>query len=75
MNLVLTLVYLQITSDFYHLSKLGPKQLCALAHLGFTPALGTLDYGICKRAGTFISFWVFFQQGRPLFHKEDLSIS
>ena len=29
------------TSEFHHLPRVGPKQLCALAHLGCTCAAGT----------------------------------
>ena len=28
-------------SEFHHLPRVGPKQLCALAHLGCTRAAGT----------------------------------
>ena len=28
-------------SEFHHLPRVGPKQLCALAHLGCTRAVGT----------------------------------
>ena len=29
------------TSEFHHLPRVGPKQLCALVHLGCTRAAGT----------------------------------
>ena len=32
---------LELFSVFYHLSSVGPKQLCVLAHLGCTRAAGT----------------------------------
>ena len=31
------LCILELTSVFHHLSSVGPKQLCALAHIGCTP--------------------------------------
>ena len=33
--------YIQHNLEFYHLSRVGPKQLCALAHLGCTRAAST----------------------------------
>ena len=32
---------LELTSVFHHLPSVGPKQLCALAHLGCTREAGT----------------------------------
>ena len=32
---------LELTLVFHHLPSVGPKQLCALAHLGSTRAVGT----------------------------------
>ena len=32
---------LELTSIFHHLPSIGPKQLCALAHLGCTRKVGT----------------------------------
>ena len=31
-------------SEFHHLTRVGPKQLCALAHLGCTRAAGTSQF-------------------------------
>ena len=36
--------YIKLTLVFHHLPSVGPKQLCALAHLGCTREAGTLDY-------------------------------
>ena len=33
--------YIKLTSVFHHLYSVGPKQLCALAHIGFTRTGGT----------------------------------
>ena len=33
--------YIQHNLEFHHLSRVGPKQLCALAHLGSTREAGT----------------------------------
>ena len=33
--------YIKLTSVFHHLPSVGPKQLCALAHLGCTREAGT----------------------------------
>ena len=33
--------YLRFTPVLYHLPSVGPKQLCALAHLGYTREAGT----------------------------------
>ena len=35
------LCILELTLVFYHLPSVGPKQLCALAHLGCTREAGT----------------------------------
>ena len=35
------LCMLKLTSKFHHLPRVGPKQLCALAHLGYTREAGT----------------------------------
>ena len=34
-------MYIQHNLEFHHLSRVGPKQLCALAHLGSTREAGT----------------------------------
>ena len=36
--------YMQHNLEFHHLSRFGPKQLCALAHLGSTRKVGTFWY-------------------------------
>ena len=36
--------YIQHNLEFHHLSRVGPKQLCALAHLGSTREAGTFQY-------------------------------
>ena len=33
---------LKLKSVFHHFSSVGPKQLCLLAYLGFTPEAGTV---------------------------------
>ena len=48
--------------------------ICIALH---SPDGGLVQYSrlLNKRAGTFINFWVLFQQAWTLFHRVDLSIS
>lgn len=54
---------LKLTSMFYHLPRVGSKQLCALAHLGYTREVGTSQQYIKEPLmKTFLSLFNFLKK-------------